>query len=109
MKTEENHPQFDGIVQMLTQQYPQVKIGKMMSSAALKVNDKVFTFYHEGSMGFRLGANFDTQKFEVLTAKPLSPFKTKPPLKGWYMVFETESNQWEILAQMALEFTQTLK
>ncbi len=109
MKTEESNPQYNSIVQMLTRQYPQVKMGKMMSSEAVKVNDKVFAFYHKGSMGFRLGANFDTQKFGVLSAKPLSPFKTKPPLKGWYMVFETESNQWEILAQMAFEYTQTLK
>lgn len=83
--------------------------GKMMHSTALKYNNKVFAFYHKNHMGFRLGPAFNPEKFGILNAKPLSPFKTKPPLKGWYMINDIESNLWKDLAYMALEFTKTIK
>jgi len=82
--------------------------GKMMSSPGLKYNNKVFAFYHKGTMGFRMGPLFNPEKFGLKYAKPLSPFKTKPPLKGWYVIESEESNLWKDLAEMALEFTQTL-
>ncbi len=100
---------FNQIAEKFTSQDDGVILGKMMSSPGLKVNDKVFAFYGKGGMGFRLGGDFDIEKFGITTAKPLSPFKTKPPLKGWYIIEETESNLWETLAEMALQFTKTLK
>jgi hypothetical protein len=86
-----------------------VTIGKMMSSPGLKYNNKVFAFYHKETMGFRLGNNFSSQKFGLLSAQPLSPFKTKPPLKGWVIVDASESKFWSTLCSMALTYTQTLK
>lgn len=100
---------FNQIAEKLTSQNDGVILGKMMSSPGLKVNDKVFAFYSKKGMGFRLGGDFDIEKFGIKTAKPLSPFKTKPPLKGWYIIEETESNLWETLSEMALQFTKTLK
>ena len=100
---------FNQIAEKFTSQDNAVILGKMMSAPGLKVNDKVFAFYGKGGMGFRLGGNFDTEKFGITTAKPLSPFKTKPPLKGWYIIEETESNLWETLTEMALEYTKILK
>lgn len=84
--------------------------GKMMRAEALKFNDKVFCFWNEktGEMGFRLGPGFNAEQNGVLRAKPLSPFKTKPPLKGWFIIDHSESELWQPLAELALEFTKTI-
>ena len=83
--------------------------GKMMSSPGLKFKDKVFAFYHKETMGFRLGPNFNPEKMGLKNAKPLSPFKKKPPLKGWFIIEKIENNTWDTLTELALEFTKTLK
>ncbi len=88
---------------------PDVTSGQMMSSPGLKYRNKVFAFYHKEKMGFRLGPNFDPDKMGVKNAEPLSPFKTKPPLKGWFMISKDQDDLWEPLTEMALEFTKTLK
>ena len=101
---------FLSLSEKFTSADPDVIPGKiMMSSPGLKYRDKVFAFQHKNEMGFRLGPLFDPVKFGLLQVKPLSPFKSKPPLKGWFMVDEIESEQWELLGSMALEFTKTMK
>ena len=100
---------FNQIVEKLEAGDPNVHLGKMMSSPGLKVNNNVFTFYHKETMGFRLGKKFDAEKFGLKTARWLSPFKTKPPLKAWYIIDYEEEEFWEELAGMALEFTRLLK
>ena len=85
-----------------------VVLGKMMSSPGLKFNNKVFAFYHKDKMGFRLGPAFNLSANGIKHAEPLSPFKTKPPLKGWYMIDVVESGLWPLLTEEALKFTQTL-
>lgn len=100
--------QFMTLVSKFSSSHPDVILGKMMSAPGLKYRDKVFAFYHKQEMGFRLGPKFEPMKFGLTNAKPLSPFKTKPPLKGWYIINENESEFWEILAEMALDFTMTL-
>ena len=96
------------IVTQLTAQDPDVTPGKMMSSPGLKCRDKVFAFFHKDSMGFRMGPAFDPAASGLKSIHPLSPFKTKAPLKGWYVVDKEESERWEALALSALEFTKTL-
>ncbi|MCG8309193.1 MAG: hypothetical protein MI975_17505 [Cytophagales bacterium] len=88
---------------------PDVHLGKMMSAPGLKFKDKVFAFFNKDAMGFRLGPNFDPEKMGIKNAKLLSPFKKKPPLKGWFIIDMYESDTWKILAEMALEFTKKLK
>ncbi len=83
--------------------------GKMMRALGLKYNNKVFAFFHEEKMGFRLGPNFDEEKMGLKNVQPLSPFKTKPQLKGWFIIDQNEIDLWEPLTSMALTFTQTLK
>ena len=100
---------FESISAKLTSKYPDVSVGKMMSSPGLKFQDKVFAFYYKNSMGFRLGPNFNPDKFGIRNAKPLSPFKKKPPLKGWFIIDSNESDSWELLSEKALEFTTTIK
>jgi len=83
--------------------------GKMMSSPGLKVKDKVFAFFHENEMGFRLGKDFDPSAEGLHHWHLLSPFKTKPPLKAWFIVEEADSEHWTSLCQRALDFTRQLK
>jgi len=99
---------FITLVNKYSSSYPDVIQGKMMSSPALKYKNKVFVFLHKGEMGFRLGPGFDPVKFGLLNARLLSPFKTKPPLKGWFIVAVDENEHWEKLTGMALDYTRTL-
>lgn len=96
------------LVNKLSESDPDIFLGKMMSSPGLKYKNKVFAFYHKGEMGFRLGPEFIPEKLGLKNARLLSPFKTKPPLKGWYVVGADESNFWEKLAGIALEYTKSL-
>ncbi len=99
---------FDRIVTAFTAMNTDVHLGKMMSAPGLKFRDKVFAFLGKDGMGFRLGPGFDPDAFGLRNPKPLNPFKTKPPLKGWYIVDETEQDKWDALATQALAFTRTL-
>lgn len=84
-------------------------LGKMMSAPGLKYKDKVFAFLTKDSaMGFRLGEDFDIKKAGLKNPKPLSPFKTKPPLKGWLIVDYEEHAHWEQLTENALNYTKEL-
>jgi hypothetical protein len=85
-----------------------VILGKMMSAPALKYRNKVFAFYYKKEMGFRLGPKFDPEKFGLKIAKPLSPFKTKPPLEGWFVIEAGDSRVWGILTEKALIYTMVL-
>ncbi len=107
MESPETH--FQQIVEELTSADEGIVLGKMMSSPGLKYNNKVFAFFHEDSMGFRLRPNFDPDKFGLLDPQPLSPFKTKPPLKGWFIINVEEQASWPTLAELALAFTKTLR
>ncbi|HMQ48267.1 MAG TPA: hypothetical protein PKA00_12725 [Saprospiraceae bacterium] len=99
---------FWNLVHRFSSSYPDVELGKMMRSDGLKYQGKVFAFFFRDEMGFRLGAEFDPEAQHILYAKPLSPFKTKPPLKGWYMIDHREMDKWEKLTELALQFTKTL-
>ena len=99
---------FNQISNELTTTFPEVSAGKMMSAPGLKHRDKVFAFFFKDKMCFRVGPQFDLLSFGVLNTEPLSPFKTKPPLKGWYFADSSESNFWQELSKKALEFTQSL-
>ena len=99
---------FNSIVEKLCED-PDVHLGKMMSAPGLKYKEKVFAFFNKDAMGFRLGPNFDPQKMGIKNANLLSPFKKKPPLKGWFIIEKHESDVWETLSDMALKFTKSIK
>ncbi|NNE27285.1 MAG: hypothetical protein HKN09_10615 [Saprospiraceae bacterium] len=99
---------FHTIAQAFVAQHEGVILAKMMSSPGLKFNDKVFAFYHKDKMGFRLGTQFNLEANGIANAEPLSPFKTKPPLKGWFMIDVVEADLWPLLTEEALKFTQSL-
>lgn len=100
--------EFDRITAALSGQEDAVTLGKMMSAPGLKFSDKVFAFLAKDGMGFRLGPDFDPGDHANIAFEPLNPFKTKGPLKGWYVVSEDQWNAWEPLARSALAFTRTL-
>ena len=93
--------EFERIVNLLTQEEG-VVLGKMMSSPGLKFNDKVFAFYFDQKMCFKLGTSKTLEDLKI-SYDLLNPFKTKPPLKGWYIVDDTFVDHWGLLAQEALE------
>ncbi len=107
MNSPEEH--YHAIAHKFTSADGEVYHGKMMHSPGLKYRDKVFAFFHKEAMGFRLGPNFDPEKMGVINAKPLSPFKTKPPLKGWFIIEKHEMDTWGMLTELSLEFTKTIK
>lgn len=88
--------------------HPDVILGKMMSSPGIKVNDKVFAFFHKDEMGFRLGKQFEPEAYGVHKYHLLSPFKTKPPLKAWFILPKEEIENWQEFATIAYNFTKNL-
>jgi hypothetical protein len=94
---------FEGIVGRMTAEHQGVEPGRMMSRAAVAYRGKVFAFYGgEGDMGFRLGKAFDADAAGLVGWRYLSPFKTKPPIKGWIWVKPAQSERWSELAEQAL-------
>lgn len=94
---------FEGIVGRMTAEHEGVAPGRMRARKAIAYKGKVFAFYGgEGEMGFRLGKAFDADAAGLVDWRYLSPFKTKPPLKGWIWVKPAQSERWSELAEQAL-------
>ncbi len=77
--------------------------GKMMSSPAIRCNNKVFAFFsRKKKMVFKLGREFprNEHNFEL---QEFSPFKTKKALSGWFEVDYEDHQNWKPLAQKALQ------
>jgi hypothetical protein len=87
----------------LIKKYDGIVHGKMMSSPGLKYKNKVFAFYHNQKMTFRLGKGFDISAHGIDNYSLLSPFKNKPPLAAWFNVSYQYQNQWAELAELALD------
>lgn len=79
-----------------------VELGKMMSSPALRYKNKVFAFYHNKEMIFRLGKEFEPEVFRLKKYSVLNPFKNRAPMYGWIEVPYVENKKWEKLAGYAL-------
>ncbi len=93
---------FDDITAKLCQINRNIGDGNMMSSPGIKYKNKVFAFYHDRAMIFRLGKGFDIESEGVNTYEFLNPFKNKPPMKGWFVVPVTEIDNWQKLAEIAM-------
>jgi len=81
-----------------------VSLGKMMSSPGIKYKDKVFAFCYKQQMVFKLGKEFDPPSIGIKNFSLLSPFKTKPPLAGWFEIPSDYEKRWEELARMAMQY-----
>ena len=85
-----------------------VSLGKMMHSPAIKVQGKVFAFFHKGAMIFKLDQQTDLFMAKFPGSGYLSPFKNKPPMKGWLNVPAEFSDNWENLAFEAMKTTESI-
>lgn len=95
---------FYSIGEKLSSENSNVTIGKMMSSPGIKYKDKVFVFYYKQQMVFKLGKEFDPPSIGIDNFSLLSPFKTKPPLAGWFEIPAEYEKRWEELSRMALQY-----
>lgn len=84
----------------------EVSLGKMMRSPAIKVKGKVFAFFHQNTMIFKLDRQTALYKARYPGSDYLSPFKNKLPMKGWLNVPSAFSDDWESLAVEALKVTE---
>ena len=94
---------FEKIAAKVTEEHRDVAPGKMMSSPSIRYKNKVFAFYHQKEMVFRLGKAFKPKNFKIKKFSLLSPFKNKPPMAGWFQIPFTENRKWENLARRALK------
>ncbi len=89
---------FEKISEKLSGENRHVAPGTMMSSPGIRYKNKVFAFYHKKEMIFRLGKEFQPKEFKIKRYSLLSPFKSKPPLAGWFQIPHAEKGKWEKLA-----------
>ena len=94
---------FDKIVIKLSKENTKVKAGKMMSAPGIKYKNKVFVFYYDKEMIFRLGEFAEPKKLGVKKFHLLNPFRNKAPMKNWFVIPYSESKHWEKLAKFALD------
>jgi hypothetical protein len=81
-----------------------VAMGMMMSSPAVCYRGKVFAFYYDQQMVFKLGESFAPEKHGIRDYSLLSPFKTKSPMRAWFQISFKERQHWETLAKQALAY-----
>jgi hypothetical protein len=94
---------FRSIAALLARENSAITSGKMMSSPALQYQGKVFAFYYDKQMVFRLGRAFQPEAFSIRQYQVLAPFKTKPPMADWFEIPFAEQHLWEDLARYALQ------
>lgn len=82
---------------------PEVSEGTMMSSKGIQYRGKNFAFIYREKMAFRLGRDFDPPSEGIHKFELLNPFINKPPLKDWFVIDETSSDKWLLLAQIAYQ------
>lgn len=81
---------------------------KMMNAPGIGFNKKVFAFYYQEAMVFKLGKNFDPGAVGIKNWDFLNPFKNKAPMKAWFIIpFKGGNEYWERLTQMSFEFITT--
>lgn len=97
----DSHTQFETIRNRLVDAHEHVANGKMMSSEAITYKKKVFAFFYDDAMCFKLGRNFDLAGYGIEEYSVLSPFKNKAPMLDWIII--PNSVQWDTLAEQALQ------
>ena len=99
--------EFMRITRRMTRAARDVTEGPMMSSPGIRWKGRVFAFYWNEQMVFRLGRDFDPAAAGIRNWKPLNPFKSKPPLPGWFVLPVSEEKRWDAMADRALENMRT--
>lgn len=92
---------FYEIADQMISEYPQVAMGVMMRSPAITFRSKVFAFYYNKAMIFKLDGATESYLEKYTGSSYLSPFKNKPPMKGWLVVPSEFNQAWKLLAMEA--------
>jgi hypothetical protein len=95
--------QFAAIAEQFATENQEITTGKMMSSPGIRYRNKVIAFFYREAMVFKLGREFDPERYGLHDYQLLSPYKTKPPLRDWFEVSATHIDGWEALARLALQ------
>jgi hypothetical protein len=95
--------EFNSILQKMQSEDSEVSAGNMMRSPAISFRSKVFAFYYQEQMVFKLDAKAPSTRLEFPGSEFLNPFKNKPPMKGWLVIPARHHHQWSQLAQEAYE------
>ncbi|MEM6455829.1 MAG: hypothetical protein AAF772_12095 [Acidobacteriota bacterium] len=94
---------YRSIAERMASAHDDVSEGRMMSRPAIQYKSKVFAFYRKQQMVFKLGVDYAPEDDGIDTWSPLAPFKTKPPLKGWYQIPPQYEARWPELAERAMQ------
>lgn len=92
--------QWQQLADQFIAQHDAIEMGKMMSAPAIQYKGKVFAFFYEGKMTFKLGKGYDIHSLGIHDYEHLAPFKSKPPMKAWFIV--ADAAHWQALANAAL-------
>lgn len=94
---------FEQIQNELETSYQGVASGNMMRSPAITYRSKVFAFFHQDEMGFKLGEKAPEFIKMYPGSRYLNPFKNRPPMKGWLVVPAEYQKEWKVLAEAAYQ------
>lgn len=97
---------FQTIAEELVQNHKYVEQGPMMSAPGIRYKNKNFAFFYKEEMTFKLGKNFNAKANGIKKVRHLSPFKTKPPMKSWYIISSNQKDLWPLLSGLALDYIQ---
>jgi len=81
-----------------------VELGKMMSSPGIRYKKKNYAYFQNEKVGFKLGKDFDIDAYNISSWEYLSPFKTKPSLKTWYIIEYENEHVWDKFADLAYDY-----
>ena len=95
---------FNSIAHRFVEKHKHVARGPMMSAPGIRYKKKNFAFFYKNEMTFKLGKNFNAKANGIKKVRHLSPFKTKPPLKAWYIVSPDQKDIWEDLTDLAFNY-----
>lgn len=97
---------FNSIADKFASEFKHVARGPMMSAPGIRYKKKNFAFFYKNEMTFKLGKAFKPKENGIKVFKHLSPFKTKPPMKAWYIISSDQKELWEKLTALALDYIQ---
>jgi len=93
---------FNQVINTFIANHTEATEGTMMSSPGIQLKGKNFAFFYKRSLAVRLGRDFEPESEGIHKYELLNPFKTKPPLKDWFVIGFEEADKWPMLVEIAL-------
>ena len=95
---------YDAIAHELAFKDGDVALSKMFGMPCLKVNGKAFAGFYEDKMVFKLTGGTHAHALGLDGARLFDPGNMGRPMKEWVLVPFAYAEQWETLAERALEY-----